>query len=172
MQSAAHTSPAAHQHAFTVVELLVVMLIIGIIGGIAYPAMRGWQASARRDGGVSAAREYARSIDSFARDHAGRPPTLGAAEWTSAGVKRGPFDASTGKRYLLQVPEPMQNRDVQFQPGASARTPIVLNYWIGTPTQSVPARWSLRVSERRAGRTDRVICQFGTRALPSGVPEC
>jgi prepilin-type N-terminal cleavage/methylation domain-containing protein len=167
-----HTQRAAVEHAFTMVEVLVVMVIIGVLLAIALPKMQGWQDASRRDGGVAAARSYARAVEAFSRDHAGRPPRNGTPEWPTATLSKGPVDLATGKFYLRQVPEPLQDKTAAFDAAATGTTPIVLRYRHVAGPAASPEVWSVEVLLRKAGTADKVICQLGTSTRPAGVAEC
>ncbi|WP_309387664.1 type II secretion system protein [Cerasicoccus frondis] len=60
--------------AFTLVELLVVVAIIGILAAILIPAVGAVQASARKSGGVNAMREVGGAIHLYTQEHSGVYP--------------------------------------------------------------------------------------------------
>ena len=63
------------QAAFTLIELLVVITIIGILAGIALPAMQNAQVSARQVAVLSNVKQIVTSLRLYAQDNDGKFPT-------------------------------------------------------------------------------------------------
>jgi type II secretory pathway pseudopilin PulG len=109
------------------VELLVVVIIIAILLGLAFSAVRSSRATGRTLGSLSAAHAYGNAIDQFARDHRGRYPRApGSPDWPTNGPNGtggGPAADVLGQRryYLRSVPESIQDGTVTFGSGGPAR---------------------------------------------------
>ncbi|MCB0878233.1 MAG: type II secretion system protein [Thermoleophilia bacterium] len=101
--------------AFTVIEIMVVLLIVAVLMSIAIVGFGGARHESRRGLVRTAAQSYAESIDAFALDHAGRVPRFGTADWpvaTSGPVKPNTVSAS-GSTYLgTAVPDPVAGGNV------------------------------------------------------------
>jgi prepilin-type N-terminal cleavage/methylation domain-containing protein len=108
------------ERAFTLVELLVVMIIAAILATLGVYAIHSARSGGQRAAAITSAQAYADSVDEFARDHRGQYPAI-PGNWSSA-LERGPRDASLGThdRYLREVPEAVQSGSVKF---ASAPDP-------------------------------------------------
>ena len=98
------SASAGGERAITLVEVLVVLLIIAIIGGIAVRSMGGQRSS----GGAVKARVIALALSEaaaqFQRDHGGRVPGepvgAGARDWDTS--RRSPIDRSNGSAPYLK----------------------------------------------------------------------
>ncbi|MCW2950080.1 MAG: hypothetical protein JWN41_1093, partial [Thermoleophilia bacterium] len=91
-----HSTP---QRAFTLVEILVVMVISAILMAIAVTTLMHMRRETTRKRGANAARVYAEAVRAFQLDHDGRPPNPAtvasatkAAEWPASAATAGPLD--------------------------------------------------------------------------------
>ncbi len=79
--------------AFTLVELLVVLTIIGILAAVAFPIIGSVQLTARQNAGMQQARQIGIALTSYAGDYGGRYPAeeniYGEAIATSNDAFRG-----------------------------------------------------------------------------------
>jgi type II secretory pathway pseudopilin PulG len=79
------------------VEVIVVLVIIGVMVGIATLSLRGSHARSNSSQARSVAQQLGESIQQFQRDHGGRPPgTPGTADW--GGKYLAPVDQGNGDR--------------------------------------------------------------------------
>lgn len=118
------------ESAFTLVELLVVLLIAGILLSLSFYALGSARKSGRHIAAVAAANAYADAADRFAREHEGRYPAAPGArgpsgvDWDGgAQARRGPKSDVLGrvKYYLRTVPEAVQDGSVAFGRSGPAR---------------------------------------------------
>jgi len=73
----------AHNHGFTLVELLLVLAIIGIISAIAIPALLGQRKRAQRIGDAeSNARVICMALETYKSDNGTYGPANATATWT------------------------------------------------------------------------------------------
>lgn len=134
------------ERAFTMVELLVVILIVGILSAIAINSVRSARATGQRFDAVAAAHSYANAADRFARDHGGRyPGGPPSNDWPKA--KAGPFANILGvpKPYMPRAPESVQDGSVvigaKVDPARSSITYASVNQGTGYVMRiTVPGR--------------------------------
>lgn len=119
------TQAPQREHAFTLVEILVVLFIAAVIGAIAIGSVGSSRETGQRFNALAVAHAYANSVDDFARDHGGRYPAPpgNAADWPDA--KRGPSSSLLGdaRFYMRRIPESIQDGNVVI--GASATKPAI-----------------------------------------------
>lgn len=130
MASQSTLSPQ-REHAFTMVELLVVLVITAILAGIAIMGLGSSRATGQTFNAVAVANAYASAADRFARDHNGRYPRApgDATDWPN--VRRGPSAPVLARErfYLSRVPESVQDGSVVL--GASTTKPSVTYTQLG-----------------------------------------
>ena len=71
----------ATRHGFTLVEILIVVLILGILAAIVIPQFSSATSDARNNSALSMLQSIRRQIEIFKVQHADTPPTLGT-NWT------------------------------------------------------------------------------------------
>lgn len=137
---------ACREAAFTLIEVVIVCLITAVVLAMAFAGRDSSGGSAHRAGAVSAARALGDSIQDFRKDHGGRPPVLGSADWpttTTTTRNRGPRNTYTGRTY-------MRSRAIEV---LDSRIAGVVS---GGATAPAPARFTLqyyRVGGRPGGWT-------------------
>lgn len=100
------TSTSARSHdsetAFSLVELLVVLVVVAIIGATATMALSGSKERGGAITGNSTARALGEGIEQFQRDHGGRLPTIpGTADW--GGGWLSPVDLGNGDKPYVRT---------------------------------------------------------------------
>jgi prepilin-type N-terminal cleavage/methylation domain-containing protein len=153
----------SRERAFTLMELVVVMLIVCILLGGAILSVRSARANSHRAAAVAVAGAYQRAIEQYASEHGELyPPAPGSGPNWPSPAEQGPVDATAGGRggrYLTSVPEAVQDGTVSFGGGGGSRA---------------------SVTYERAGSSYRLVVRWGDgdqRAcvLPDagdGLPRC
>jgi type II secretory pathway pseudopilin PulG len=151
------------------VELLVVMVIVSILGGIIMMSFGGAKDTAADRQVILAATAYGKAIDSFRLDNGGRVPTAHGTSWPATAVAAGPVDVmSTPARPYLRggVPEVIRTGQIQFlafRPGAVTTDPASsIVYRSTSPTQ-------YRIDVRSPNGTR---CVITNGAPPASPPAC
>lgn len=178
-QRVAHARPVARQreHAVTMVELIVVVLIVAVIVFAGLAALGGSKDTAQLSRARSAAVQLGEAVQQFQRDHGGRPPGQpGTADWGNGWVS--PVDRGNGNRPYLsrRAVEAVSDGAVSIEGSAGATGPGA------SPTARIrylanPARnsYALVVYVRERGRlAPRCFISNSASAslaglLPSGV---
>lgn len=75
------TIPEKHQQGFTIVELLIVIVIIGILAAITIVAFNGSQARARDSARIAKIKSIAKAIELYNTDNGRYPPILDGQGW-------------------------------------------------------------------------------------------
>jgi prepilin-type N-terminal cleavage/methylation domain-containing protein len=75
------TTPKKHQQGFTIVELLIVIVIIGILAAITVVAFNGTQARARDSARIAKIKSIAKAIELYNTDNGRYPPILDGQGW-------------------------------------------------------------------------------------------
>jgi Tfp pilus assembly protein PilE len=151
----------AHERGIGVIEVVIVMLLIAMIGGIAVQSLRGTKRSTASTKGRTLALSLSEGIEQFQRDHGGRlPGDPGTADWGRTWLS--PVDASNGnKPYVRQSAiESLVDGGAALQnnAGRAAR---------GNPTAAVVIQYRSDVSagsyalvvKTRTGSTYKSICR-------------
>lgn len=170
--------PAHHrtsERAFTLGEIVVVMVIAAILMAVASNSLGGVRRGTTNKRAVSVVRAYDESVRAFQLDHDGRPPDPAVpAEWAAGSkVVRGPLDLMRSKAgalmpYMRTVPESVQSGEygvVAARSGgasigsAGAKGSITYTYYqsLGTydivaSTPAAPA-WACIVGNSTRART-------------------
>lgn len=88
---------------FTLIEILIVLIIVGILMAIAIGSQDGAKSAVKRQDAVVAAHSLQKAVEAFRRDREGRVPSRTVpADWNG---KRGPVDQDVNKPYM-QAPWP------------------------------------------------------------------
>jgi prepilin-type N-terminal cleavage/methylation domain-containing protein len=103
----------ANEAGFTLVELLVVMLILGVLASIAISSFFNQSDKARDANAKAAARTAETAMEAYATDHDGRytgadPTALGGIEPTLNGASLT-VDSALASRYQVTVMSPTGN---------------------------------------------------------------
>lgn len=118
--------PQQQDSAFTLVEVLVVMIIVSMMIGIALVGLSNTRKSSNSVNAMSAATAYVDAVDQFRLAHGGRVPQMGSADWPTSSTKArnaGPLNAGNGKKaYLKTVPESVVSGAVVIAPRGSTIT--------------------------------------------------
>lgn len=103
---ATHVPARAREAAFTLLEIVVVLVIIALIMGAGLSTLRGTKAQTQTNKARSVAIQLGEAVQQFQRDHGGRPPTQpasGNADWnptfTSPIDRSNPDAQGRGKPY-------------------------------------------------------------------------
>lgn len=91
------TSRHRREGGFTVIELLVVMVILGVLFFIAMSTFGGSKTTVKRQEAIVAAHSLQTAVEAFRRDREGRVPST-SADWPVAAA--GPIDADATRRYM------------------------------------------------------------------------
>ncbi len=110
------TSPSmrsriADERGFTLMEILIAMILVGILMALAIPTFFGAREATSANATRAAASEYAAAISAFRLDHANRNPVVGSADWPNP--QRGPVDRN-GTPYMSEVPQLVAEGLVNF----------------------------------------------------------
>lgn len=165
------------EHAFTLIEVLIVLVIVGVLSAVALGSMRGSKDAANRGKVLAAAQSYDQAISSFAADHTGRMPVPASADWPA--LVRGPLEPSTtttgaGRQaYMRQVPNTVSTNVVRLltaPPASGSITPAgsVGVVVVRNDTTTTPAvRYRVEVWPARQRRLlSANMCVLGTWQLP------
>lgn len=150
-----HERPHARtrEQAFTLVEIIVVLVIMAILGAIAATMFRGASSATRSKEAIAAGTAYAQAISQYQADHANRNPTSPTGTNTTA-VRKGPLNL-LGKQYLAAIPDGVTagRTGVSFQancatgkaqvPGASKQSS-----WVSFCPEAEP-NFGIRVATRK-----------------------
>lgn len=119
-------TPHDSSAAFTLVEVLVVMLIVAIMIGIGMVGLSSTRKSSNSVNAMSAASAYVDAIAGFQLAHGGRAPQMGSADWPTGSTAQrnaGPINAGNGKKpYIRSVPESVSSGAVVVAPRGSSLT--------------------------------------------------
>lgn len=135
MQGPSSATGRTHAHrerAFTLVEILVVIVLVAVFMGLGILSIRSSKATGARMSSIAVAHAYADAVDRFAREHGGRYPTFGAAtDWpagTVAARNRGPVARELGPsgEYLRQPPEAVQDGTVLVNPRSRTKKAYIV----------------------------------------------
>jgi prepilin-type N-terminal cleavage/methylation domain-containing protein len=151
--STASTPPARRsrqrEHAFSLLELVVVMLIVGVLIVGLVSALRSGRTSSGRVAAIAAARSIGDAVEDFRKDHSGRPPVLGSAgDWPQP-LAAGPRSTYDRERYMRRgAPDPLTAGHAELVAGpgtGSGNARWLLQY---TASGGGAARWSITVRDR------------------------
>lgn len=158
--------PATSEHAFSLIEVVVVTVILLVIVGITFSSVRGGQTSANSQTVRTAALAIDEAVRSFRRDHASRAPVLGdSRDWPNANW--GPSDR-LGETYMRRRSEPLSDGsiDVVDVSGGSGGT-------VGRLRYARPTATTYRIiAETRSNGTWKSVCWFGTSDPGGGIERC
>lgn len=149
--------PSQHDNAFTLVEVLIVMIILSMMIGIGIFGLSSTRKSSNSTNAMSAATAYVDAIDQFRLAHGGRVPQMGSADWPTSSAKArnaGPINAGNGKKaYLKTLPESVDQGTVVIAPYGSGITgnsnsARVLYGVIGTSSNT--SQYALIVQKRQS----------------------
>lgn len=73
------------QHGFTIVELLIVIVVVGILAAISIVAYTGIQQAARDSARTTAVRQIQRALEAYRAEHGVYPPRVGIGTNAPAG---------------------------------------------------------------------------------------
>lgn len=145
---------AGAQSGFTLVELIVVMVIVGILLAIIIPTFLSAKHTARLKETISAATAYKQSISSFALDHGNRVPGFGAGlEWPTPGP--GPVDLQVPPKPYFRsgAPDPIDRLSVDIGLGPTGCLTCYghIRYVVAPPVgaSTVSTLFRLEVYQRR-----------------------
>ena len=154
---------------FSLIELLIVMVIVMIVGGIVFSTGRGAKQRSGETTTRSVARAYVTAIRSFADEHGSRAPRLN--EFNGA---RGPVTTTAPPRAYLQ------RRPEDTSDAATARVHVTSGSTIAATDRD---QGELRYVRSAAGRdwvvvaywNGTLLCatgQPGSIAIPANTPAC
>lgn len=150
--SRAQAAPArANEHAFSLIELIVVMIIIAVLTAIAIGTGRSARDASELKSATSAAQSYRQAVSAFMLDHGNRVPEPGGTvnglpDWSTS-LTAGPMDRY-GRAYLKGIPEAIQGSLVTFASG-TAQTDNGMNRFALVYTATPPSKYSIRVYYRK-----------------------
>ena len=140
-------STASRRHAFTLVELLVVMAIIAVLVALLLPAVNSAREAARRTSCMNNTKQVALATLNFEGAYQYFPPTRTLVFNTSTGKAQSGGGWSTLARVLPFMEEGAAHKAVDFSqvPGSFALSNGVLLKRCGLPATSAPrsrmTRW-------------------------------
>jgi general secretion pathway protein G len=106
-----HRNPRRRLSAFTLIEMLLVLVILGILAAIVVPKFTGVSANAQRKAAATQISTFATAIDMFEVDNGHYPKTLND-------LMVQPRDASNWHQYMESIPmDPWQHAYVYTFPG-------------------------------------------------------
>ncbi|MDB6021251.1 MAG: type secretion system protein GspG [Pedosphaera sp.] len=106
-----HRNRRHSSSAFTLIELLLVLVILGILAAIVVPKFTGVSANAQKKAAATQISTFATAIDMFEVDNGHYPKTLND-------LRTQPRDAQNWKQYMESVPlDPWQHPYVYTFPG-------------------------------------------------------
>lgn len=104
----------APEAGFSLVELLVGMLIIGVISAIVLPSLFGAKNRAYEKSAAAAAFSYQDGIEAFKSDHGNRAPDPRVPAHWSTPLLKGPQDEFANRAYMRNVPDAVNKGQVGF----------------------------------------------------------
>lgn len=112
IKTAKHYLDRRRNHsAFTLIELLLVLVILGILAAIVVPKFSGVSANAQKKAATTQISTFATSLDMFEVDNGHYPKTLND-------LKVQPRDAQNWHQYMESIPlDPWQHPYVYTYPG-------------------------------------------------------
>jgi prepilin-type N-terminal cleavage/methylation domain-containing protein len=163
----------AGENAFSMIEVVVVMLILGILVGGIVTSSRGTRGATELQVASGTARSYADAAIAFANDHGGRPPELGSDDWPAGRTARfadGPVNVSADDhRYLVAPPEAAVTGQIPIVDAAAPAEELAATEAVARIRYTVEdAAWRIDVDVNEAGGW-RSRCSFGTLGT---VREC
>lgn len=124
--------PRGPESAFTLVEVMVVVLIIMIMAAIGLTSLRGSKHAAAFRAASAAAASYSDAVEAYMADNGQTPPAIGTTSWPASPRTRllgGPVDvllldgSGSPRRYMPQsVPDAVDSGLVDFSPAGAPVT--------------------------------------------------
>lgn len=109
------------ERGFSMIELLVVLIIMGILAGSVISTMGGTKSTAVRQEAIVSAHSLQKSVESFRRDREGRVPS-NSRDWPNAVA--GPIDEDAARPYMRARASEKVNVRVWRSVRNGPRTPI------------------------------------------------
>jgi prepilin-type N-terminal cleavage/methylation domain-containing protein len=179
----APASRRSTERGFTLVEMLIALIIVGVLSAVLIPKFSSQRTTAKHKSGLSAAHQYYQAVIAFQGDHNGRIPdlrndpiqrplcnsgSLDGCEWPF--TIEGPRDDS-GRPYIRSIPTIARNGTLGFvmdgQPDNTENPQVRLHY-VPLP----PNQFEIRVLvPRDGGSGSEVICTLRSGGRIEG-PRC
>lgn len=153
--------PTTQETAFTMVELIVVLVIVLTLGGIAATSMRGGQDTAREQSIRVSALAVDDAIKDFRRDHGSRVPIVASSstEWPLSKVTKGPVDRQ-GKPYMRKRGDQLALGEVGIVTSTSGGGKYGRLRYVRDASNI--RNYTLLV-EQRSGSAWKQVCWLGTK---------
>ncbi len=162
----------ARESGVALIEVVIVLIISATMMAVAMSSRESNGTSATRAGAISAARALGDAVNDFRKDHGGRSPALGTADWPTGTVaqrNRGPINTYTGRPYLRGKALDVLSSDIArvVGPGGTAPDPVRFVLQLST-AGGRPGGWAIVVRDKRA-KAPPCHITGGAIAIPSGA---
>lgn len=159
-------TPAERERGFTLVELLIVMLIIGIILATLISTFRGSKKATYAKAGQVSAFNYQDAVEAYMADNGQRAPVMGEErEWPV--IDAGPIDPQfTNKPYMRTVPEHVKGGMVDIVRAGEPWEPNAQTIIEYTAGDGAPGYYTFQIWVREGGAETKknLACIITNRA--------
>ena len=157
------------EHAVSLIEVLVVMLIVAVISAFAVPSLMSSRGSGGRVELRAAAARYSDAVERYQADHGRKVPVYGSADWripNQGPIKRLQIGGTVERPYLdKSIPEVMTRTGpagakwASRPPGSSVRGGRLVYLRTGSFSYRIDAYWD-----------GKLLCRMGD--VPAGAKTC